>query len=374
MRWRARRTAVHGSALVLAALLWLPEPAAAEEVIRIAVARGLTEVRLSGSGLMAASLADDTRPLELSGDRAVLRLDGEALKLDGNTIEGPGVAFAALRTVRLGERELAGEVEVRRTSRGLSVVDILPLEEYVALVTSAEMPASFPEEALKAQAVAARTFALAKKLEARAEKRDYDLGATVLDQVYPGQGGNARAAAAAQATAGEVVVFDHRPIEAYFHSTCGGRTERGADALGRDLPYLVSVPCNQCREASRFHWSAQVSAAEMARIAGLSGEATAVRIVERTASGRAARVEIWAGARKVRMTAVNLRQRLGYERLFSLAFEVRTGRGTFLFEGQGSGHGAGLCQWGAAGRAGAGEDYRKILASYYRGTELVKMY
>jgi stage II sporulation protein D len=371
---RGRSAAALGWLPVLTAALGLPPPAAAEEVIRIAVARGATEVRLSGGGLMAASLADDTRPLDLAGDRAVVRLEGDELKLDGNTVEGPGVVFAALRTVHLGQRELAGEVQVRRAERGLAVVDVLPLEEYVALVTSAEMPASFPAEALKAQAVAARTFALARKLEARAEGRDYDLGATVLDQVYPGQGGNARAAAAAQATAGEVLVFDHRPIEAYFHSTCGGRTERGADALGRDLPYLASVPCNQCRAAPRFRWSAQVSAAEMARICGLSGQATSVRIVERSSSGRAARVEVWAGTRRVRMTAVDLRQRLGYERLYSLAFEVRAGRDGFLFEGKGSGHGAGLCQWGAAGRARAGEDYRRILASYYRGTELVKIY
>ncbi len=358
----------------MAALLALPHLARPEEVIRIAVARGLTEARLSGDGLMAAPLDDDARLLALSGDRAELRLDGEELTLDGKRVEGPGVAFCALRMVRLGERELAGEVEVRRAGAGLSVVDVLPLEEYVALVTSAEMPASFPDEALKAQAVAARTYALVKKLEARAEGRDFDLGATVLDQVYPGQGGNPRSRAAALATAGEVLVFDHRPIEAYFHSACGGRTERGADALGRDLPYLASVNCRRCNGAPRAHWTVQVNAEELARIAGLPGSATAARVAERSASGRAARVEVRAGGRRASLAAVDLRQRMGYDRLPSLAFDVREHRGAFVFEGKGSGHGAGLCQWGAAGRARAGEDYRKILAAYYPGTELIRMY
>ncbi len=361
--------------LPLLAALLAPAPAArAEEVIRIAVARGLAVAKLSGGGLMAALLDDDTPRLDLSGDRAELRIEGGELLLDGKSVQGSGVAFCALRTVALGDRELAGEVEVRRANGGLSVVDVLPLEEYVALVTSAEMPASFPTEALKAQAVAARTYALAKKLEARAERRDFDLGATVLDQVYPRRGGNPRARAAAVDTAGEVLVFDHRPIEAYFHSACGGTTERGVEALGRDLPYLASVGCHRCNDAPRARWSVRVAPGELARIAGLPGAATAARVVERTASGRAARIEVRAGQRRIRLAAVDFRQRMGYERLPSLAFDVRERSGSFVFDGRGSGHGAGLCQWGAAGLARAGEDYRKILARYYRGTELMKMY
>jgi stage II sporulation protein D len=254
------------------------------------------------------------------------------------------------------------------------VVHAVPLEDYVAAVTGSEMPPSFPPEALRAQAVATRTFAVFKKLEALAEGRPWHLGATVLHQVYRGARVDPRARQAAEATAGEVLVHDHAAIEAYFHSTCGGRTERGADALGRDLPYLRSVECGRCQDSPRRRWTVRVSGDELGRLSGLGRAATSVQVVSRTASGRAERVEVAGGARKVVLAAVDLRQRLGFERLPSLRFDAGLRGGTAVFAGSGAGHGAGLCQWGAAGAARAGEGYRAILARYYPGAELIRMY
>jgi stage II sporulation protein D len=331
-------------------------------------------VKLSGPGLAAIPLREGASRRPTAGGRAEMRLDGEVLLLDGEPVEGAGVAFAADGPVRFGAMQLSGEVEVRRGPGGLEVIDALPLEDYVAAVTGAEMPPHFPPQALRAQAVAARTYGLSRKLVALGEGRDYDLGSTVLAQVYPGGGADPRARAAAEATRGEVLVRHHQPIEAYFHSACGGRTERGADALGRDLSYLASVACGRCRASPKYRWTLRLGAAELSRAAGLSGPATFVRVRERTATGRAASLEVAAGAARARITAAELRQRLGFERLPSLAFSIRPAGGGFLFEGRGSGHGAGLCQWGAAGLARAGEDYRRILARYYPGTELVKMY
>jgi stage II sporulation protein D len=264
-------------------------------------------------------------------------------------------------------------VEVRRGAAGLDVVHSLPLEAYVAAVVEAEMPLGFPPEALRAQAVAARSFALAKKLEAMAEGRSWHLGSTVLDQVYR-SGDDPRARAAAESTAGEVLAYEHEPVLAVFHSSCGGRTESGADALGRALPYLASVRCGRCERAPRRHWTARIGLEELGRIAGLPGPATSFRVVARTATGRVARAAISSGGARVELSGADLRQRLGFDRLPSLAFEAKAGRREVAFEGQGSGHGAGLCQWGAAGFAREGRDYRFILHHYYPGTEIVKMY
>jgi stage II sporulation protein D len=363
------------AALAALTLLALPLAAGAEERVRIGVATGLAAVQLSGRGLVAEPLREGAGRRALPSDRAEVRLEGEALLLDGVPVEGAGLSFAAEGPIRYQAMQLSGEVEVRRGPGGLEVIDALPLEDYVAAVAAAEMPPAFPREALKAQTVVARTYALSRKLEALAVGRDYDLGSTVLAQVYPGQGGaDPRTREAAEATRGEVLVHDHQPIEAYFHSTCGGRTETGSEALGRDLPYLASVACGRCQASPRFRWELRVTAAEMGRAAGLGDPATAVRVVRRTPTGRAAALEESAGRRKVRVATVELRKRLGYDRLFSLQFEVRAQKGGFLFEGKGSGHGAGLCQWGAAGRAKAGEDYRRILSRYYPRTELLKMY
>jgi stage II sporulation protein D len=358
------------------ALLLSAAPARAGEMVRIAVAVGVPRATLSGAGLAMAPLREGAVPARVAGGRAEIALEGDALTVNGAALDAAGATFTAEGPLQSGAavalRE--GEVEVRRGAAGLVVVHALPLEDYVAAVVGAEMPPSFPPQALAAQAVAARTFAVFKKLEAVAEGRPWHLGATVLDQVYGRSEIDPRARAAAEATAGEVLVFDHAPIEAYFHSACGGRTERGADALGRDLPYLASVACGRCDASPRRRWRVRVDEEELGRLAGLGRAASSARVVSRTRSGRAERVEIAGGGRKLVLTAVDLRQRLGFERLPSLAFDVRAERGALVFDGRGSGHGAGLCQWGAAGAARAGEGYRAILARYYHGTELVRMY
>lgn len=266
--------------------------------------------------------------------------------------------------------------ETIRVAVGGGKVEELPLEDYVARVVAGEMPADFPPEALKAQAVAARSFALVRKLDAEDAGRHHHLGATVLSQVFSSAAPSDAARSAAAATAGEVLVYgpEQAPVEAYFHSVCGGRTESGAAALGRDLPYLVSVECGKCDRAPRARWTVVLSAAALGKAAGLGRAATEVKVVARTATGRAERVEIAAGARRVTLAGADLRQRVGYARLPSLWFDVAERRGAFRFEGRGAGHGAGLCQWGAAGMARDGANYREILAHYYPGTALVRMY
>jgi stage II sporulation protein D len=164
------------------------------------------------------------------------------------------------------------------------------------------------------------------------------------------------------------------PVEAYFHASCGGRTEGGLAALGRDLPYLAPVQCGRCEKAPRVQWTVPVGARELAAAAGLAGDATAARVASRSATGRAARVEVEAGGRRAAIAATELRQRLGYSRLPSLAFEIEIGGDGFALDGRGHGHGAGLCQWGAAGLAREGKGYREILLHYYPGTDVLRMY
>jgi stage II sporulation protein D len=249
----------------------------------------------------------------------------------------------------------------------------LRLEDYVAGVVSGEMPGSFPPEAQKAQAVAARSYALTRKLDAQLDGRGHDIASGVVAQVWTERPG-AAARAAAAATAGEVLVAGRDPVEAYFHAACGGRTEAGLPALGRDLPYLASVACGRCDGAPGARWRIEVAADALAAAAGLPGKAAAARVAARSATGRAERVEVEAGGRTVTVAATALRQRIGWSRLPSLAFEVRPGGEGFVFEGRGRGHGAGLCQWGAAGLAREGKGYREILARYYPGADVVRMY
>ena len=292
-------------------------------------------------------------------------------RLRGRLAPGAWALLASALTALSGAPRALAEERVR-VRAGDGVLD-LRLEDYVAGVVSGEMPASFPPEALKAQAVAARSYALTRKIEAQAAGRPFDIGTGVLHQVWE-ERPSAAARAAAEATAGEVLVAGREPVEAYFHAACGGRTEGGLAALGRDLPYLASVECGKCSGAPGVAWSVRVTAADLARAAGLAGKASAARVASRTATGRAERVEVTARGRTASLSAVDLRQRLGFERLPSLAFDVREDGGAFVLAGRGRGHGAGLCQWGAAALAREGMGYREILARYYPGTDVVRMY
>ena len=361
----------------LALLLLAALPARAEELIRVVVAEGLTSVRLQGERLTvreAVAEGEEEPPgRPLPGTAVEVTPRGDGLRV-GGTDAGPVVVIVAATPIRSGERLLTPVVVVERTAETLRLIEELPLDDYVAGVLSGELPTSFPPEAQKAQAVAARTYALVKKIESEGNGRSFHLGANVLSQVYSGAAPNPAARAAAAATRGEVLVRGNEPVEAFFHSACGGRTERGLDALGRDLPYLVSVPCGYCHDAPGVRWTLVRRGAELGKALGLAGPVTALRVTEHTASGRVARVEVQVNGQRLGMAAADLRQRLGWSKLPSLAFEVKEKGGTFTFTGRGQGHGAGLCQWGAAGMARQGKGYREILLHYYPGTELAKLY
>ena len=146
-------------------------------------------------------------------------------------------------TLRLNGREYRGALELRRSDSGLTVVNRIPLEAYVAGVVGAEMGRRAPgeEEALKAQAIASRTYAI--RNQGRWKARGYDLVGTTSDQVYAGEGNeNTLATAAVAATRGQILTWNNEPIDAFYFSTCGGRTEDGAAAFaGAARPYLRSI-------------------------------------------------------------------------------------------------------------------------------------
>src|SRR3954468_1279158 len=185
-----------------AALLLLCGAARAEE-IRIEVARG-----------------QRTAYVEAQGRRHALAARGSVLSLDGK----PALSAQFQGPLRLDGRELPGRLDVYSDGGVLVAVNAVDLEQYVAAVVASEVPASWPAEALRAQAVAARTFAVAQKVAHGAAARAH-LGASVIDQVYRNAAHPPPAALeAARATSGEVLTWGAAPIAAYFIASCGGTT------------------------------------------------------------------------------------------------------------------------------------------------------
>ncbi|MEX1337457.1 stage II sporulation protein D [Hydrogenibacillus schlegelii] len=253
------------------------------------------------------------------------------------------------------------------------------LRDYLIGVVAGEMPADFPPEALKAQAIAARTYVAWARAHPR---RPLPGGAWVedgeADQVYVDVGAlrdrwkdafpdrYRRVAEAVDATAGMILTYDDEPIFAAFFALSNGRTEEAGRYFSRPLPYLPSVPSPWDREAPDFVRVTTLEAPEVASRLGLPLSAVrTLRVAARTPAGYVA--EVAAG--RTTLTGRAVRERLG---LRSASFDVDPGGGRITFVTYGHGHGVGLSQWGAKAMAEAGRTAEEILAHYYPGTRIVR--
>jgi stage II sporulation protein D len=340
-------------------------PAHAVEQVRIAVGENVAAVDVAGKALALSPWGDEEAFAPLKRDRAHVEQKGGKLLLNGKAA-GTALRLRADGLIQVKGFSLRGTVDIKTGPGGLLVVNAIPLEDYLAAVLGGEMPPGYPEEALKAQAVAARTYAIQRKLDQYG--KPYHLGATVLSQVYGGAGReDPRTRAAVEATRGQVLTYDLAPIEAYFHASCGGRTESGRQALGRDLPYLQSVDC-PCSHDPKSMWSLSVPAKTIEKDFHL--DPSHMRVSLRSRTGRALTLE--DGAHHV--DAVSFRRVHGYDQVKSLSFSVAREGSAIKLTGKGFGHGAGLCQYGARILAEQGWDYARILTHYYPGSELQRMY
>jgi stage II sporulation protein D len=306
---------------------------------------------------------------------------------DGGVVEVAGSAYR-------------GAVLVQRAGRGgLTFVNRLDLESYLLGVVPREIGNvdAGAYEAVKAQAVAARTYAVAH-LGGRASL-GFDVYPGTQDQVYGGVAAERELISrAVRETAGEVATYEGTPINAYYHSTCAGRTAAIDEVWNvRAVPYLVSVEDVDGRgeawdrASSRFTWTERWTHAQLVAVLNrtladsLGGrrihQIEDIDIRSRTASGRvrAMRIDTDAGSFTVgrdRVRWILTPPRGGI--LNSSKFEVRLERSgggvtAIVAEGGGWGHGIGMCQVGAMARARAGQDYRAILQAYYRGIRIDRM-
>jgi len=381
-RWgRARRWAPG-----LIPLFFAAGPAmAGEPAIRVGLTEGVAKA------LVATSVPG---VIEDGAGRAIARtraMEGWQAKRSGRyvALHGPTGWVSAASPVRFvpepGSRQVGlafgagrwyrGEIDLVAVGSRLTIVNQVPLEQYLYGVVPAEMNPGWPLESLKAQAVAARTYALAKL--GQFASRGYDLRPNTENQVYRGAGvETVPSNSAVDQTHGLVLTYRGHVIPAYFHSCSGGYTEASAAVWGEPHPYLQAVP-DYDQQSPRYVWQKNVAAEAMrlglSRVGIHVGEVLRFDIVERSYSGRVQRIRVVGsdGARDA--SGDQVRQAAG---LYSTLFNVlgyggmgRSPRG-FAFAGRGHGHGLGLSQWGARGLSERGYDYAQILAHYYPGTQL----
>jgi len=267
--------------------------------------------------------------------------------------------------VRLGPANGTGTVEI-------------PLERYVAAVIAGESADFQSDEALKAMAVAARTYAV--RMRARHGAEGFDLCDTTHCQRLDLHGITPRLEKAAADTAGELLWFQGKPAFTPYTKDCGGTTE-DAGAVWPDLaqPYLRSHADPYCTRPSAAPWRWAADPRQIQRALSRSrlrgpGMLDRIAIATRTSSGRASTLMLTGGPESVRISASSFRfaigRELGWNTIRSDRYEVTTSGGRLIFEGTGEGHGVGLCQRGAEQMGLARRSYREILAFYYPGTTL----
>lgn len=283
-----------------------------------------------------------------------------------------------------------GLMEVRPATRtALTVVNVVNIEDYIRGVVPNELSSGAPSqfEALKAQAVAARTYALAH-LGAYSSK-GFDLCATQSCQVYRGAASEHPLSDRAVAeTRGVLATWRGRPIRAYYTSACGGHTESGRDVFDDNAPYLRGVECavrghaewpiQSERAAHSDAWEVRLTPAQVLSTLARYGTVGPIRdlVPHRTgASGRVVELEVIGAEGKMLLRGVKVRWGLGLpESLFVIGRETTPDGAVerFVITGFGRGHGVGLCQLGAAAMARSGASFVAILKHYYTGITLTR--
>lgn len=317
----------------------------------------------------------------------------------GRTLDIQGASQGG---IRVNGRDYRGRVRITAEAGKLTVVNTLTLDEYLVGVVAAELgrrPAS-DWEAVAAQAIVSRTYALRSRGRWRDE--GFDVRATVSDQVYGGMATEDPVASeAVAATAGLAITWNGEPIDAFFFSTCGGHTERGTEVFrGATGPYLRGGPdvapdgTPYCSISPRYRWREEFTGDALrqalrrylpAAVGTPAARVTRVRDVAvpaRTESGRARTLAVALPGTTVDVPSNQIRSVLrpaSGEILRSTLIQLEVRRdgdqvSHLVIEGSGNGHGVGFCQWGAMGRARAGQTYQEIIEAYYPGTRIERVY
>jgi stage II sporulation protein D len=378
---------------------------ASERTVRILLGSRLSSVHLTANGQWRMYGADGTTLLALPepNERWLLEQDGRqvsARREDASPVplrESPLVVrpLDPSGTIAFNGRHWRGELLISATDDGLLVVNRLRMDDYLRGVVPLEIGTSAGGDAaaVEAQAVTARSYAVTRLGES---KRAYDMTATTQDQVYGGADvESAVGNRSVDATEGLVLLYNGAVVNAPYHANCGGYTAAPQDSWRAAAePYLQRVSDQipgttrfYCDQAPRFRWTRVIAGDELRDLVGRYvrnlpggvggvGAVTNVAVTTVTPGGRVGTLTVDTDRGRWSLRGSEIRSALrspGGELLYSTYFSIdvapgRHGVETLTLHGGGNGHGVGMCQSGAIGRARAGQDFRTILRTYYPGT------
>lgn len=278
--------------------------------------------------------------------------------------------------VKINGRRYRGKVIITLTQKGtLDCINKINIDDYIRGILKREISPGWPQEALTAQAIISRTYAL-KNLH-RHKDKGFNLCSSVHCQVYGGrEAEDIRIDNAVKETSGMVLTFKGKLAQAVFSSTCGGSTEKAEHVwnLTSTPSYLKGKRCSYCTKSPRYHWNEFISFTHIENVFkshDVKKPIKKISINRRYASGRAKSISIKHGNGTTHFQPNNFRIIIGPSKLRSTRItSIKKLKNGFLIKGRGAGHGVGLCQWGMKRQAEKGFSYKKILTFYYPGTKI----
>jgi stage II sporulation protein D len=339
----------------------------------VAVADGVRSVEVAGGPISVADLSG-AAVLDGSPSRVRVSLTNSGVEVEGRRFPAVRLSPASGPGLKLNGREYPGILDVLKNGDSLSVVNELPLEEYLVGVLKAEVSDTWPLEMLKAQAVVARTYA-AYHRQLNAGKPFHLLASTAHQQYVGRVPSSSRVWLAVKETEGEVLHWEGQLFPAFFHTESGGYTEDPRRVfVATNMPALKPVRDEFSGGSPYTYWNLDLPLRELTELlkkGGVSvGSLVRLEVLERGPSLRVIRLAVHGTRGSAVLRGVDFRKIIGNDSLKSTLFAVAVDKKYARFAGRGYGHGVGFSQWSAKAMAEKGYRYRQILEFYYPGSTL----
>jgi stage II sporulation protein D len=348
----------------------------AKQSIKVGILLDISSFTISSNDVFY--VASPAKKIKLTKGNANLYFENGKIRLGKHMLDLPVVIKPTNGILFVAKKAYRGNILVLPAGNKINVINELAVEDYIKGILPKEMSPSWEHEALKAQAVISRTYAL-KNL---GRHKDFDMCNTTHCQVYGGASVEAESCnKAIKETQGEVLTFDGKYAQTVFHANCGGHTENPKYVWQlQDVPkYLQGRACSYCKESPNHKWTGTVSESTIVSklaAAGFKGvkNIKSIKLKGKTTGKAYETVIIKHSGGTLKLNSYKFRLAVDAWNIKSTQIDsVKKDGKNFVFKGSGWGHAIGLCQWGARGQAKKGKNYKTILKFYYPGTKLEKV-
>jgi stage II sporulation protein D len=344
---------------------WVPDTKQGFSKVRVLLSEATNEEIFKTSGTLEVLDANDL----------LMKKTYEFVSLDPTLIKAPIKIISSADYIEYKGAQYRGIIEIKPVANKILIINVVNTEEYLMSVVPSEVPASWPQEALKAQAICARTYVIREMISRKSQA--YDVDTSTNTQVYKGMTKeHQNTSRAVGETQGLILLHKGSPIQSFFHSNSGGVTEDPQNVWGNKVEYLVSVRSDYDKEGENYAWEDKFSQAQINNAFGNLnlGEIQDIVVVNRFTTSRVNEIELIGTKGSKRIKGTEFRKLVGATKIRSTRFGIRREEdGNFFVKGLGSGHGVGLSQWGSFAMAKENFNYREILNHYYKGIEFARM-